>query len=444
MKLLPRVATRRLPVPLLLLLDLATAALQPMVIRKMSPDESEKFFPHYVAFPEDQLAAVSALQKRHHPEPAFSPSFPIHVDDPGSPSEDETLYRRAAAALARLQRRQWGCPAGTASCSNIGHPDRCCRQTETCYKIDDTGLGSVGCCANGSTCGGTISNCAPGDTACPASMGGGCCIAGFVCQGVGCVRMDYTSRTRAPTTTVSTSTAANGGGGGGGDGGGGGGGGGGILTSTIITTVVVTPPNGGSPTTVTSTFIGGGGGGGPPPSTTAPPPDTDTDTPLPPPPTSTGGGTGNAPVRPTVTNSDGFPSDYCPTGFYPCVARAGGGCCQTGRDCQTTNCPAPPLSTTIISNGVTVAVPLPTPNRGSDDSKTCAGGWYMCPDSAGPVAGCCPSGYDCGVASCTSAREGATATLQKEFPSSAATDRTPKGEVLTILGMVLVSLALLA
>lgn len=186
MKLLPRVATRRLPVPLLLLLDLATAALQPMVIRKMSPDESEKFFPHYVAFPEDQLAAVSALQKRHHPEPAFSPSFPIHVDDPGSPSEDETLYRRAAAALARLQRRQWGCPAGTASCSNIGHPDRCCRQTETCYKIDDTGLGSVGCCANGSTCGGTISNCAPGDTACPASMGGGCCIAGFVCQGVGC------------------------------------------------------------------------------------------------------------------------------------------------------------------------------------------------------------------------------------------------------------------
>lgn len=406
MKLLSPIATRGLPLPLLLLLDMATATLQPTAIRKMSPDESEKFFSHYVAFPEGehQTLALAEVEKRRYPnaDPAFSRSFPIHVEDPESAMEDETPYRRAAGALARLQRRQWGCPSGTTSCSSIGHSDRCCRENETCYKIDDTGLGSVGCCVNGSTCGGTISNCAPGDTACPASLGGGCCIAGFVCQGVGCVRVDYTSRTQPST---STSTAGNGGGGGGG-----------ILTSTIITTVVVTqtPPNGGSPTTVTSiitTTIVGGGGGGPLPTTTTP-----RDTPQPPAPTTTGG-TGNAPVRPTVTNSDGFPSDYCPTGFYPCVARAGGGCCQTGRDCQTTNCPPPQSSTTIVSNGVTVAVPLPTPEPGA---KTCAGGWYLCPDSVGPVAGCCPSGYDCGIASCTSAREGATATLQKEFPSSAA------------------------
>lgn len=104
------------------------------------------------------------------------------------------------------------------------------------------------------------------------------------------------------------------------------------------------------------------------------------------------------------------------------MARAGGGCCQTGRDCATTSCPPPASSTTVVnSGGATVVVPLPVPaGAGASRVSTCAGGWYLCPDSAGPQAGCCPSNYACGAASCTLTADGAGATVQKERPNGAA------------------------
>lgn len=105
----------------------------------------------------------------------------------------------------------------------------------------------------------------------------------------------------------------------------------------------------------------------------------------------------------------------CPTGFYGCLATHGGGCCQTDRDCSTYSCPAP--STTIITDGRTVVV-LATDVPVNTASSTCAGGWFLCGTAGGPVPGCCPSGYDCGTASCFTSQASATAEVQKKFPKA--------------------------
>ena len=135
--------------------------------------------------------------------------------------------------------------------------------------------------------------------------------------------------------------------------------------------------------------------------------------------TSTGGG--QPPFRPTGTSTTAtptLPADYCPTGFYACLAVAGGGCCRTGRDCSTTSCPPPPM-TTITTDGATIVVAVSDASKAvsAKPTSTCAGGWYLCPTEAGPVAGCCPSGYACGTASCTLSTSTATATVQKVFPN---------------------------
>jgi hypothetical protein len=134
---------------------------------------------------------------------------------------------------------------------------------------------------------------------------------------------------------------------------------------------------------------------------------------------SSGSATGGAPWRPTSgleTSSAPEPTQTgCPTGFYGCLATHGGGCCQTGRNCETTSCP-PQSSTTVVSEGATVVVAAT--DVPSQASSTCAGGWFLCGEAAGPVAGCCPSGYQCGTASCFSAGASETAQVQKEFPES--------------------------
>lgn len=124
------------------------------------------------------------------------------------------------------------------------------------------------------------------------------------------------------------------------------------------------------------------------------------------------------PVRPTSTATDDGTNTFCPTGFYACLASAGGGCCQTGRDCHTTSCPPIAYTTIVNTDGVTIAVPataVPTPSP----SSHCADNWFLCGRDAGNVAGCCPSGYSCGTASCFLATGGATASVAKELPSRA-------------------------
>lgn len=133
------------------------------------------------------------------------------------------------------------------------------------------------------------------------------------------------------------------------------------------------------------------------------------------------------PFRPTSSESETTESsttetgsDYCPTGFYACLARDGGGCCRSGQGCGTTDCPSSP-STTIMTDGVTVVVPLAdVPTGTGQTSEPCASGWYLCGQNAGPVAGCCPSGYDCGTASCLTVTASQTAEVQKQFPDSGA------------------------
>ncbi|GAB1313915.1 hypothetical protein MFIFM68171_04125 [Madurella fahalii] len=388
--------------------------LLPTAIRKMPPDQGAKFHHSYCAFSDDDdvfrsapakpFAAIAArtayeeddslrLAANSSAELALRPPFVVvsgreeqdeHQAAADSASDSDSawaLFRRAASALAFLERRQWSCPSGTASCSSIGYPNSCCQEGERCVEVPDTGLGPVGCCPQGVTCGGGVSGCADGSTACASEIGGGCCIPGFICAGVGCIRPppspspSPSSRPPPPPlttiTTTSTTTIP------------------GPTPSTVIVTVVITITPSSTPQPITSTVTR----------------------------TRTDSGAG-APFRPTSSPDDSPPpaSTFCPTGFYPCHARVGGGCCQTGRDCQTTSCAAPAEMTTVVNgNGVTVVVPAGSGPPETTGAGTCAEGWFLCGTEAGPVAGCCPTGYSCGTASCSIA---GTATVAKELPSN--------------------------
>ncbi|KAK3370249.1 hypothetical protein B0H63DRAFT_312080 [Podospora didyma] len=413
--------------------------LLPTAIRKMSPDQGAKFFHEYCAFPDldrftpaaQEPLAVAArsvfeeddarrLAANASAEIRYRPPFAPHLDAAEEGDEEEgqrtragrwELFRRAAEALALLERRQWACPTGTASCANIGRPNSCCQTGETCMKVTDTGLGDVGCCPAGTACSGGVSVCGSGSTACASEIGGGCCIPGFVCAGVGCVQSSSSS-VPAPTptgvttiTSTSTSVIA------------------GPAPSTVVVTVVVTiTPSQAPPATSTTTKVVSIS-----PSTSPSTPVTTT--------TSTDSDAG-APFRPTSSSPTASGTNtYCPTGFYPCLATAGGGCCQTGRDCQTTSCPPIALTTIINGNGITVVVPASGVPAATTTS--CAGGWFLCGSDAGPLPGCCPSGYSCGTASCSSVATAGTATVAKALPGSrAAADRRPAAGTV-LLGLLL-------
>ena len=100
------------------------------------------------------------------------------------------IFGRAASIpwpfRSRLDKRDFQCPTGTANCASINRPNSCCSSGETCQLITDTGLGDVGCCQQGQTCGQQVTSCQTGYQSCPGSPGGGCCIPGYTCAGVGC------------------------------------------------------------------------------------------------------------------------------------------------------------------------------------------------------------------------------------------------------------------
>ncbi|KAI2630145.1 hypothetical protein GGS21DRAFT_217907 [Xylaria nigripes] len=360
----------------------------PTAVRKMSLDEGEKFMPEYFAFAPAGFAGASPqplqVLARQPDSPTltpeedallaanssaalqFHPPFLIHYEDGALIQTDSqgkrdswSAFRRGREAIARLQGRGFTCPGGTHGCADINQPNYCCTDGTVCFVVENApDAGNVGCCPDGQTCGGSVAACSDGNTACPADDGGGCCIPGFVCADIGCVPSTATFSAQATTTTPTTSP---------------------------------------KPTTSTPTA-------------------TQTNV------SSYSTGTGLAPVRPTSSGpspSTTGTTDYCPTGFYACLASAGSGCCRTGRDCSTTSCP-PVASTTIITHGATVVVPLTDAQAAAKTTATCAGGWFLCGTDAGPVAGCCPSGYKCGAASCTLAAASATETLPKELAGGAA------------------------
>ena len=186
-----------LPACLLLLFLSQTSAHDgfPTAIKKLSPDSSEKLFPEHLAFaplpilsPREVAAAAISFLDSQDDEPSqlngttrlFRPAFAPHHDE-----SEVNMLRRAAEALALLERRQ-ACPSGMNSCTDMGSPNKCCQDGTYCVDVSDTMVGHVACCPDGATCGGGVGECPSDATSCSPDLGGGCCIPGYVCQGVGC------------------------------------------------------------------------------------------------------------------------------------------------------------------------------------------------------------------------------------------------------------------
>lgn len=157
---------------LLLLLDLSPVAVasaeQPRlpVIKRQPPNSHHKILAEHLEF----ALSPSPPTPLEYADTArfFLPAFAPHQDDARS------LSQRAY------------CPAGMNSCDSSGSPTKCCPEGTHCQLVPDSDVGHVACCPSGSTCGGGVGQCPAGAVSCAASLGGGCCIAGYVCQGDGC------------------------------------------------------------------------------------------------------------------------------------------------------------------------------------------------------------------------------------------------------------------
>lgn len=478
----------------------------PVGVRKMSGDPDEMFFLDYWVFehaqqPEQKRDAAYALRLPQTPTPSnnhdfdnttlvaeYLPPFLPHSGDEEVPSWTNLRF----FARNVFDKREFQCPTGTNACTSINRPNSCCQTGETCMIVPDTGLGDVGCCPSGQTCGGPLAGCqtAQGYSSCPGSSNGGCCIPNYSCMGVGCVATGHTTVlgssnpvitvTVTPNAVTSTSTSS-------------------AASSPATTVIVVTP----SPSTITSTQA--------PPQThtvyTTLPANTtvvvvpasapasgqsslvcaagfnscaaslgggccstdrvcgSSNSCLPSSTSSTDSGAGPA-VRPTsdtgavvtttvTSTSSGF--SVCPTGFYMCSAAYIGGCCQVDRECRSISC-APSSSTTVNAQGATIVVPVgvvtgaapsadaagatstitaaaSTATAVNNGASRCANGWYGCAANQG--GGCCPSGYACG-ASCSSTSGVGPSQVNKIEPTSAAAHKLVEGMGVYLMGIAMV------
>ena len=448
-------------------------------VKKMSLDEGEMFFPEYWTF-ESDVAPNGALIRRRHWDDGFDaldeysntstpqtlwPVFALHTDEQIS---QNPLSRRFFPEHFRRQlEKRFQCPSGTSACTSIDRPNVCCATDETCVLASNTGLGDAGCCPDGETCGNTVSSCQSGYTSCPNNPGGGCCIPGSACLDTGCVITSTETVTGSSTieassstsTQVSSSTLP-------------------LVTITSTTTIVVYPSttvvtsssssksstssststtsksSGTQSVVVTTTVTSSSSsaltcssnyrscpaslGGG------CCPKDSACGSPTCPPSSSTSTSTASLipPVRGTTeksttkstssSSSSSVTDSSCPTGYYACSAYYQGGCCQVGRDCSKTSCPAASSTSLIETNSVTIVAPATSGVSATIEGETghCATGWALSPTSAG--GGCCPSGYACG-SSCTVATA-ATQTaygslVSKEQPSNSAGCRVFDGSI---------------
>ncbi|CAI7653003.1 unnamed protein product [Penicillium crustosum] len=333
-------------------------------VKKMSEDEGEKFFLDYWSFGDD-FSSGNISERHLLDEDGFSPARFVAQSFPFGPSysmdtngDSQFLSRENNnSAVNLLEKRDFKCPTGTTACVSIGRSDRCCGSGETCQIVADTGHGNVGCCPSWKTCSGMIGSCQSGYTACSQALGGGCCIPGYDCVEGGCAYITVITVSIHSTVVLSTVTYS---------------------TKPQDTTSTSYTPSATSPYSSKSTTN----------DSLAPP------------------------ARPTnlsTVTSNTRGSDVCPTGFYACSAVYQGGCCRTGRDCDTTSCPTT-SSTTIISDGVTIVAPVATTTQHSGGNR-CAQGWFHCADTVG--GGCCPMGFACG-ASCTARDISFGTTIAKE------------------------------
>ncbi|KAK0384962.1 hypothetical protein NLU13_7440 [Sarocladium strictum] len=395
------------PLPLsLLALALHSVSAQqnlPTAIRRQAPDAGAKILPEHLAFapinlyiPEDILS-LDEDPDTEHTKRLYHPAF-RSVHDGGA---GHNVFRRAAEALSLLEPRQ-ACFAGMNSCAAIGKPLKCCQDGTYCQDVPDASLGEVACCPVGSTCAGSA-KCPSDAVTCPESLGGGCCLSGFECQGSICVPVSSSPPSPSTTTEVQTRTNEES-----------------AATVTRTRTTMIE----GNPSTVVVTLTVT--------RTAEPKPETRTVTQeiteslgAPYRPTSSSAtskeGEGGSTTTQDEENTTEPPEPTqtgCPTGFYGCLATHGGGCCRTDRNCETHDCPAQ-ASTTVVSDGQTIVVPAG--GVAADASATCADGWFLCGRDAGPRAGCCPSGYSCGTASCFTVEASQTGAVQKELPETDGT-----------------------
>lgn len=189
--------------------------IRPIGVVKMGLDEGQKFLMDYWQLPElgeqeasmpSPEAAQALTTPRLRPrsiEPdttnssaqmQFRPPFLLHTDDQVSLNPhfkrdiarySSRLFGALAGGPAALQKRGFQCPTGTSNCANVGRPNSCCAQGESCQIIEDVGLGDVGCCPAGVGCTGAVRSCDAGFTGCSDSIGG-CCIPMYVCVASGC------------------------------------------------------------------------------------------------------------------------------------------------------------------------------------------------------------------------------------------------------------------
>ena len=179
---------------------------EPVGVRKMSGDESEMFFMEYWQIdtklgdadilsyrdrnrqiirnrgPDLVESTALGLQNASIPHILEAP-FALHTE---RRTMSNPLLRRLPQALSLLGERAFQCPSGTSDCSSISRPNSCCPSGETCQLITDSGQGDVGCCGQEQSCSQQVAGCQQGYSSCPGTQGGGCCIPGYVCVGVGC------------------------------------------------------------------------------------------------------------------------------------------------------------------------------------------------------------------------------------------------------------------
>ncbi len=182
----------------------AASVQRPIGVRKMSSDEGEMFFPEYWTLHDidndsdgvsnddprnarldkrnpslrlPDLSPSNALANNATIVPPLQAPFSLHTDEIHLP-----LLRR----LFPFQKRQFSCPKDTNACESIKRPNSCCPADEICQLITDSGNGDVGCCSPGQVCSQVVTTCQQGYPSCPGAQGGGCCVPGSSCVGVGC------------------------------------------------------------------------------------------------------------------------------------------------------------------------------------------------------------------------------------------------------------------
>jgi hypothetical protein len=156
-------------------------------LKKMSPDEGEKFFFDYWSFGPESQGQLSGRE-----EEQIQSNDTLGIDDlPSNPFHPRSYpfqpsFPFEANRWSLLSSRDFKCPTGTQACTSIGRSDRCCNTGDTCEHVKDTGSGDVGCCPNGNTCSNVVGACPGSETTCSEALGGGCCIAGYECVTGGC------------------------------------------------------------------------------------------------------------------------------------------------------------------------------------------------------------------------------------------------------------------